>query len=280
MKERILAVLNGEDIEINEGLEFAPNGPQIIPMNQICYSEHPLEIFDISEKIFAQFVAGGDFIGLQALALTSVKLYENFTLLVHSFDLNHSAGLTILDAKTQGITVDDEPCISKLQIWKCIRNLAHHVENNEGLTLLTMAKGLTLNQLVAIAAEKGIIMNFRLGPILQQVGDVPVEQTYVILITNSVFKESRDKSYYLQEKLVRRHRCQMPTVQEYVALCIFTSKCFKKCLYGRDPLTYGRSSTYAAGFFLAVGGSASGGLDVKNFHEVKEDFGAGGRRKL
>jgi hypothetical protein len=163
MKERILAVLSGEDIEINEVLEIATNGPgpfshgpQIIPMNQICSSEYPIEIYDVSEKIFAQCLGEGDFIGLQALACVSVKLHQNLTWLLGYFDLNLLyQKLTILDAKAQGITVDDEPCINKLQILKCLKDLAPHVENNEGVTLLTMAKGLNLNQLVKIAAERG-----------------------------------------------------------------------------------------------------------------------------
>jgi hypothetical protein len=143
-----------------------------------------------------------------------------------------------------------------------------------------MRKGLTLNQLVAIAAKAGMDVKIHWNKIVKELGDVPVEQTYVILITNSVFNESRRKSYDQQKELVGAHGCEMPTVQEYVALCVFTNKVFQKCLYGQNPLTYGRTSTQVEGDPLIFGGSAPARLCVHNFVFVHESVGAGGQRKF
>ena len=195
--------------------------------------------------------------------------------------------LTILHAKAQGITVDDEPSVNKLQVLKWYKELAPHVENEEGLTLLTMPKGLTLNQLVAIAAEKGITVNVEWDQILPNQGNISVEQTYVILITDSIFRASRSKTYAQQQAVVAGHGCVMPTVQEYVALCVFTNKAFQKCLYrqgdAQNPWTYGRSSTHVDNYPLIVGGSDPARVDVYHYENrgfVLEGDGVGGRRKL
>ena len=192
--------------------------------------------------------------------------------------------LTILDAKAQGITVDDEPQVNKLQVLKWCKELAPHVENNEGLTLLTMPKGLTLNQLAAIATAKGITVDVW-DELLQEHGNVPVEQTYVIVITDSVFRISRSKIYAQQQELVARHRCVMPTVQEYVAHCVFTNIVYQKCIYRQDDeqtlWTYGRSSTHVQGFPLAVGCSGPARVDFDlSLGFGAGVFGVGGQRKL
>lgn len=191
-------------------------------------------------------------------------------------------GLTIMDAKTQERGCDDEPNIDKFQIVKAVKKVAPHVENNEGVTLLTMIKGDTLNKLIEIAAQEGMTVDILWNRIIEELGDVPVEQTYRILVTNNVFMESRNKDYKSQEVIVEGHGCVMPMVQEYVALCVFTSKIFKKCLYRQNPLTYGRSSTHVQGDPLVVGGSAPGRLSVRipHYDFGNESRGAGGQWKF
>ena len=209
-----------------------------------------------------------------------VKAYEE------QIDLKRDCPkLTILDAKAQGITVDDEPKVSKLQVLKWYNELTPHVENEEGLTLLTMTKGLTLKQLVAIAEAKGIAVNLVRDEILREHGNVAVEQTYIIVITDSVFKKSRSKTYAQQQALVGGHKCVMPIVQEQVAHWVFTNIVFRKCLYsqsnGQILWTYGRSSTRVGNYSLVVGGSAPARVDVfRDYGLDDEVIGVGGRRKL
>ena len=138
--------------------------------------------------------------------------------------------------------------------------------------------------MVVIAREKGITVSVPWEQILQEHGNISVEQTYRILITNSVFKESRRTPFAQQQKLVDRHGCVIPTVQEYLALCVFTNKVFQKCLYragnGQTPWTYGRSSTHVENYPLIVGGSAPARVDVHDDSFDAEDCGVGGRREL
>lgn len=188
--------------------------------------------------------------------------------------------LNILDAKMQGVEIDDEPSINILETLKAFKKLAPFVDENAGLTLLTMTRGLTLNQLVKIAMQKGMVIEFPGGKLLQNLGDIPVEQTYRILITNSVFINSRYMSYDVQKDLVSTHGCEMPTLQEYVALCVLTNTHFSQCLYGKNPYTYGRSSTHHENRFLTVGGCALFTLYVDNDRLNSLSHGAGGKRKF
>jgi hypothetical protein len=120
------------------------------------------------------------------------------------------------------------------------------------------------------------------GGIPTELGEDAVEETYVVLITNNVFKNSRFKTYSQQCELVRdKHQCELPTALEYIGLIVVTRKIYNQCLYGRDPWTYGRSSTVFWGFPLVVGGYAPGLFSVgTRYGYGGEDIGAGARRKF
>ena len=235
---------------------------------------------DIISEIFGYCLSGSDVTSVAKLSLTNVHFYKHIMHLVNQLDLKKICPeLRILDAQTLGLTAGDEPSMKKLALIKSFKEMAFQVEDNAGLTLLTMTKGLTLNQLVVIA-EKARIKVSVPDEISIELGDVPVEHTYRIVITNNVFINSRVKSYDKQQELVLEIGCEMPTVQEYVALCIFTKVIFNICLYGRTPLTYGRSSTHVWGYPLVVVGRTPARLDLNAHHPVgHEDCGAGGRRK-
>jgi len=172
-----------------------------------------------------------------------------------------------------------EPKINHVEVLKSFCEIARHVEGQAGCTLLTMPEDLTLSLLVKIATDAGINIEFGWDAIQQEFGDVTVKQSYVILITNSVFMKSKNKSFAEHKELVVGHGCQMPTLQEYTALCVLTNKTFKKCLYAQYPRTLGRSSTCIGRFPLLVGGSTPVSLRLSSFHGFDDqDLGAGGRR--
>jgi hypothetical protein len=237
-------------------------------------------IDDIVQALFLKCQSKSEWESIGALACVNTHYNQSATTYWTKFDLKlFCPKLTNLHASTQEIIVEGEPCVSKLAILKGYRDLVPQIEKNEGLTLLSMEKGLTLNQLVEIGANE-MTVDVGWDQILQEVGDVPVAQTYVVLISNNVFKQSRKRNYALQAKCLAKHGCEMPTVQEYVALCVFTYKSFKKSLYGDSPMTFGRSSTYVGGCPLIIGGSSREHLSVYDSHYSPLSLGAGGRRKL
>jgi hypothetical protein len=138
-----------------------------------------------------------------------------------------------------------------------------------GTSILIMRKGTTLNKMVDYAGsgqteEEKMQIDFFPRDIPTELGVDAVEETYVVLITNNVLKNSRSKSYSEQCAYVRDERqCELPTALEYIGLILLTRKIYNQCLYGQNPLTFGRSSTLFKGFPLVVGGSAPGLLDVR-----------------
>jgi hypothetical protein len=174
------------------------------------------------------------------------------------------------------------PSFCPFNLVKGCHTLASLVEGKRDapLTFLIMPKGLTLRKIVTIAAENGIPVNIRWSQILREIGDISIEEAYVILMTNNVFEKSRND--WNHERFCSALRCKMPSALEYVVLCVFTELMFGESLYGRDPLTYGRSSTCVRGYPVLVGGSSptarlrvgTGGFCNRWY------YGVGGRREL
>jgi hypothetical protein len=167
-----------------------------------------------------------------------------------------------------------------------IEKLAPLVEGDAGLTFLIMREGLTLRELIKIAADKGITVNINWDEILEQIGDLPIKQSYGVIITNNVFKKSREEnwSYSDKKELVSKVGCEMPPVQEYVALCIFTQEMFGECLYGQNPWTYACSSTCISTewkeYPVVVGACTPSQLSVLTGNFAHATLGAGGRQMI
>ena len=282
LQQRIVAVV--DNIASAATPKEQPSSSQV---SQVITSDQIGLPSDIIELLLNRYFSGCDFETLSAVRCVNKHWNECSTNFWNKRDVNDikklCPGLRILDAKAQGIQCKDEPKISTIQLFKWVSKISPHVEGNAGVTQLTMVKGTTLNQLVAIAEGLGMQVDFQWDRIIPVLGDVPIRQSYVILITNSVFVNSREKCYTLQKKLVQGHGCLMPTVQEYVALCVYTDKVFHDFLYGNsNPRTLARSSTQVDHNPLVVGDSAPGVLNVGyrgNFF-YSEECGAGGKRKI
>ena len=278
MQQRIIAVVGEENI--------ASTAASLSATQRLLARSHYIvnELYpDILERFFNGYLCGSDFKTLSAVACVNKHWSNCSTKFWIGLDLKDlkqlCPELTILDAQAQGVQCEDEPKINKLRLIKWVREISPNVEGDAGVTQLTMTKGTTLNQLIEIAKGEGMTVNIW-DRITEELGDVAVEQTYGILITNSVFMNSRNKAFTLQKTLVEGHGCEMPTVQEYVALCVYTFKVFKKCLYGQNPWTFGRSSTHVGNDPLVVGGSAPARLYVYDDNFPHEINGAGGQRKF
>ena len=85
--------------------------------------------------------------------------------------------------------------------------LMTEIEGDAGITVLTIPKGLTFNTLVKLAGSPkvGNTPKFRYiwDRISSEIGDIPVDKTYRIVITNNVFKKSRNLSVSDQKALVK-----------------------------------------------------------------------------
>lgn len=234
----------------------------------------PPEIIDL---IFSECLSASRYEDLSRLSRVNVFWNQYWEVFSRTLKLEqHYPELDILDAKAQGIAVDDEPPINKLAVLAFFQKLAPHVENKESLTLLTMCKGITLINLVKIAGDIGIKIKFIVDTILERLGDESTLQTYRVLVTNNIFLSSRYQTRQTHVRNAVMKDCELPTLREYVTLCVFAKKVFNKNLYP----DFGRSSTQMDCYDVIVGNFHSDELEVDTipYFCCQQNHGAGGRK--
>jgi hypothetical protein len=205
----------------------------------------------------------------------------------------------IHDLKAQGFTnLTEEPALDLFKVFKSYWELIPFVEMRKttegekswGLTVLTIPQGLTLNELIKAAKgtneEEKVVIEIYDNDILTEHGAVAEPATYRIMLSNAPVTETRSKTFNDQIERVKKVGFDgLSTMKQQVLLIVTTQKASKKaiCLYGQDPLTYGRSSTLLdAKWPLMIGGSAAGRVRVYSYyyHFDNANRGAGGCRKF
>jgi hypothetical protein len=174
------------------------------------------------------------------------------------------------------------PCPNRKLILNLPRLFASlNVEGGAGITLLVMPQGLTFNKLVEINPAAFEYIWDRIPEVL---GEIFVERTYQVVITNSVLEESRNKSVSQQQALVEKLDCKMPRVLEVSALVILTfissSALSPTRLYNDSPWTYTRCIEKLDGYSIVVGSFTSEGFDVHDNNFDNVDYGVGAVQKF
>jgi hypothetical protein len=86
------------------------------------------------------------------------------------------------------------------------------VENNKGITNMVIPEGLTLGKVLQIAVENSVPIARLVSQILPDIRDVPVEQTCVLFLTNSIFVDTRHSS--------ARHERDVKTIGQECGIAI------------------------------------------------------------
>lgn len=178
---------------------------------------------------------------------------------------------THVDLSSFGLDVTDAPPLDKCQaipaIKRCLSSLP--IEGNAGITLLTIPKGLTFNTLVKLAGslkvENAPKFRYIWDPISNEIGDIAVDKTYRIVITNNVFINSRSLSVSDQNAQLSKMGCEMPRVLEATVLLVVTFMSSGERLYSDNPWTYIRCLEQVAGYKLVIGGFSADGICVSSF---------------
>lgn len=189
---------------------------------------------------------------------------------------------THFDLASLGISMEDAPLSDKrkeiLALKRVLSSLP--IEGNSGVTLLTIPKGLTLNKLIKLARSPKLGNAVNLGyiwnRISEEIGNIPVDKTYRIVITNNIFIESRDLSVSAQKNLVRKMGCEMPKILEAAALLVVTYTSFWQRLYHNKPWTYTCCSEQVDGQQLIIGGFAPCGPTIFSSNIDSDQRGVGG----
>jgi predicted NAD-dependent protein-ADP-ribosyltransferase YbiA (DUF1768 family) len=261
-------------------------GIKILDVSTRCFAIMDDLPRDIIWHIYGQCFSNNDITSIQALACTNMRSYKCITSIVEKIDLKELCPLLKIvsaeEAQKYGFNAVPAPSFPKLSLIKGYQDMAPNVEGDAGVTYFDfiLPEDLTLRQVIEIAKAQGITVETYWDQILIDIGDVAIKQVFPCMLANNVFKDSRNKRYDVQCVLVRRHGCELPTVEQYIIHIVLISKIYNQCLFGENPLTYGRSSTFVEGFPLVVGGSAPGCLDVSRRGCGPGNVGAGSRRKF
>jgi hypothetical protein len=176
--------------------------------------------------------------------------------LLNALDLTKTSSLSIIDASNwkkgfgdlsqHGVSVEDEPPIDNSTCIPLLKQFSSlPLENKEGesrekgagITLLTIPKGLTCNKLVKMAEEVKFNSIWK-GGVLKEIGDIEVDKTYRILITNNILEGSRRCDFEYQKDLVEKtFKCEMPSALAALALIVTTFIDSGKRLYIKGTLT-------------------------------------------
>jgi hypothetical protein len=185
---------------------------------------------------------------------------------------DESDWVTYVDLPSFGLTTKDAPRLDKRKAIPVLKRcLSFPVEGDKGVTLLTIPKGLTLNKLVKLAESpiKGNTTKFRYiwNCISNKFGDIEVDKTYRIVITNNVLKVITNNvlKWNLfpsnRETLLKRIGCEMPKLLEAAVLLVVTFMSSGERLYNDKPKTYTRCSEVAC-FQLIIGNFSQDGILV------------------
>lgn len=156
-----------------------------------------------------------------------------------------------VDLQKLKLDLTDDPPVNKRSIIPLIHKFIStvEVEGNEGITYLTMPKGLTVSKVTDLAkSPKGANQTVVFTNVYfeHHFKDTPIKQTYSILITNSVISKSRKLSFIGHQELLRNLGCEMPGVLEALTLAILSYKTSEKPgirLLNDSPETFTRTST-------------------------------------
>ncbi len=206
-------------------------------------------------------------IGTKAVAaISAIDLKKQFPKL-EIFD--GSVWETHANLTTLGLHISDEPPLN-VSLIPFLKTLfaSWKIEDDAGITILTLPAGLTLRKLAKVAVSPKCGNPTKLEDIwenaLKALGDVPVERTYRVAITNNVLKGSRKLSVNNQSSL-QESGGTLPGVLPVAALSILTFISSKISffkgptrLYGNKPLTYTYTNEKVDGQTLVVGGFLNG----------------------
>ncbi len=196
-----------------------------------------------------------------------------------------------IDLQQHGLVFEEgkEPRPTKRDYVE-VRRMASEVERGQGITILTLPKGLTLNKIIAFAAAPKVgnstLFRYVDPDVLRLYGDQSLEETVTVVVTNGVFYRSRDINVAGQEALVKSLKCDMPELMPFMANMIlsFISSDPQEVLpFLGDDMTYTRCRGKVGNYTVIGGFILDGpypGPYVDSYDFPHENFGVAGLRKF
>ncbi len=190
---------------------------------------------------------------------------RKFSPLVTVFD--ESDWIKHVDLSAHDLSIENVSPLDKYRtiraLKRCLSTLS--IKENAGVTLLTIPKGLTLNKLVKLVESQKMRNTIEVyfdDGISNELGDIPVDNTYRIVITNNVLEESQGLCAMQYKDSTNKIGCEMPSVLEATMLLVV------KFLWGERSshfyrLTFTRCSGRSE--YSVTGGQIPNGFFIKAF---------------
>lgn len=180
-----------------------------------------------------------------------------------------------IDLKKYQLSFEDILPLDNRQVIPLIKRLfaTLKIENDAGITFLTLPKGLSYNKAKEFAQSplQGNSTNFRYtwhqSP--EGLADAHVKKTHRVFITNQVIYGSRTMTFTEQKLLLSELKCQIPEVLPLSTLAILTYITSKEIpptrLLSDNPTTYSRCSDTIDNYSMVCGGYSMLGLGIDSF---------------
>ncbi|MBS0621118.1 MAG: F-box protein [Verrucomicrobia bacterium] len=121
-------------------------------------------------------------------------------------------------------------------------NLKSCVDEDQGVSIVAIPKGLSLVRLLAIAEKAKVPIERIVNEIISAIGNVTTERAYMIVVSNSVLKESRNKTIEARDTLVQGMGYEVPSTVELLAVIIFHYIMYSKRLLNHELCTWSQTS--------------------------------------
>jgi hypothetical protein len=175
-----------------------------------------------------------------------------------------------------GLEIRDAPPLHKQIIPELKKFLSLPIERNAGATLLTIPKDLTINKLVhfmnSLKERKKISLIEIWKPIPEKFGNIPVEKTYRLVISNNILQKSRNQNAIDQKNLANKINCKIPTLLEVTVLFLAIFMNSNDRLYGEYPSTFTRCRERVHGYQSIVGCFSHNCLDIKYLLKFRYNY--------
>lgn len=185
-----------------------------------------------------------------------------------------------VDLSTFGLNLDNVPLLDKRKVIPALKRIASsqpRIKGKSGVTLLLIPEGLKIRTFFDIAKLPNVnVPQIRCiwTCISDQIGDIQVDKTYWIVITNNIFERSRNQSVSSQNDLLQKMGWEMPKTTEILGLITLTYMASEgqTCLYNYNPMTFTRCSEHVDGNQIVVGGLSPDGVFL-HLNYFKNGFG-------
>lgn len=187
-----------------------------------------------------------------------------------------------VDLSRLGLNLDNVPLLDERKVIPALKRVVSslsQIEGNAGVTLLLIPEGLKIRTFVEMtelpnAPKISHIWNC----ILDEIGDIRVDKTYWIVITNNIFEGSRNQSVGSQKALLQEMGWKMAKATEMLALIALTYMTSEgqMHLYNSNPWTFSRTSEQVGKLHVVVGGFSPDGVFVDGSNFDSDGLGVGG----